>query len=231
MERKAFPCRIEELPVIGEFLVENLQHDMDDFSAFSPIFTAAFADSISSQIEECKDMVNSVVYTKDLKVTTATLKADMKDLRLQLNSLEGYLTLADGSTDMPLKEMGFKAIRNASFRGNVEGTLQQLRTLLTIVDRNKPALTAQGMTQGFRDDIEKRYESIRRLNNKQNDLMRRRGRQTKSNVEAFNALWFNLQRIIKTGQALYRGRDAVRLKDYTMSTLRKRVNAEGKLKR
>jgi hypothetical protein len=39
--KKMFQCKIEELPVIGEFVVESARKDMADFSGFSPVFTSS----------------------------------------------------------------------------------------------------------------------------------------------------------------------------------------------
>jgi hypothetical protein len=51
---------------------------------------------------------------------------------------------------------------------------------------------------------------------------------TEKNIYQFNDLWDSLQPILKTAKAIYRGVDEVKLKDYTVTQLTKRIHAEGK---
>jgi hypothetical protein len=69
---------------------------------------------------------------------------------------------------------------------------------------------------------------ISALNVKQNDLVSKRNRLTKQNIEMFNDLWESLQPVLKTAKAIYRGVDDVKLKDYTIAQLLKRINATRK---
>ncbi|MDR0843669.1 MAG: hypothetical protein LBN71_00470 [Tannerella sp.] len=77
-------------------------------------------------------------------------------------------------------------------------------------------------------EIEAQVEKINALNVKQNELESVRNRLTKESIEIFNDLWKLLQPVFETGKALYRGVDAARLKDYTLSQLLKRINHQRK---
>ncbi|MDR0613534.1 MAG: hypothetical protein LBG45_08695 [Dysgonamonadaceae bacterium] len=36
--KRLFQCKFEELPVIGQFVVDSARKDIADFSGFSPVF-------------------------------------------------------------------------------------------------------------------------------------------------------------------------------------------------
>jgi hypothetical protein len=76
------------------------------------------------------------------------------------------------------------------------------------------------------DEIEVRLEEIGELNVKQNVQTSERNRLTQSNIETFNDLWSSLQPVVNTAKAIYRGVDDVKLKDYTVAQLLKRINAK-----
>jgi capsular polysaccharide biosynthesis protein len=102
--------------------------------------------------------------------------------------------------------------------------------MLSTVKRNQSVLETKGLRPELITDIENQIAEISALNVKQNDLMNDRNRLTKQNIEMFNDLWESLQPIIKTAKAIYRGVDDVKLKDYTVAQLMKRLNAEHKQK-
>jgi hypothetical protein len=78
--------------------------------------------------------------------------------------------------------------------------------------------------------MEAKVKQIESLNIRQNDLIRERNRLTEKNTNLFNDLWKSLQPVLNTAKAIYRGVDAVKLKDYTVTQLVKRIHAEGKRK-
>ena len=52
-------------------------------------------------------------------------------------------------------------------------------------------------------------------------------RQTDTNMGTYNDLWSDICIITDAAKAIYRGVDDVKLKNYNISLLRKRINAEG----
>jgi hypothetical protein len=226
MSNKKFPCKTEEVPVIGEFIVNSAEQDIRDFNSYSSVFTIDYFATIRVKIKVCKELVKSSVVTKELKNATRQLYGESKSLRTKLNVLEGYLKLGADRLDIAFKDMGLSNARLHISNGNIEGLISDMQTLLIGVKRNLPVLEAQGLKQTLIDEIETQTQNINSLNLKQNTLISKRNRLTSENLDKFNDLWDNLKSILTAARAMYRGIDEVKLKDYTITQLKKRINVE-----
>ena len=223
MTKQLFSCRVEELPVIGEFILSSAETDLADFSDFSPVFTSGYLSEIKAKITICQGVITSSAVSKELKAATEKLYAACADLRIPLNQLEGYLNLSAKELDIAVKDFGLKGARADITNGNVEGVIANTQKVLVHVTRNQAALTTVGIPGGYVASMETRIAEINALNVKQNELISKRGRLSDENMTLFNDLWESMQLILKTGRALYKGVNPVKLKDYTMSQLEKRV--------
>jgi hypothetical protein len=224
MAKQLFPCKVEELPVIGEFLVKSAHRDLGDFTSFSPLFTAEYLADIEQKVAMCRSTVSGSVAAKELKTTTERLTEKCEGLRTSLNKLEGYLQLGGKQLSMAVSDFGLKEVRSAIGRGNVEGVLAQLQGLLERVARDTAALTAVGMPAELVAELSAAQEEVNNLNLRQNELIGERGRLSDESQRLFNDLWESLQMLLKTAQAMYRGANAVKLKDYTVAELLRRIN-------
>jgi hypothetical protein len=225
MMMKKFQCKIEDVPVLADFLVSSVKKDISDFSGFSSKFTPDYLITIESKINACKELRSSSTIIKELKAVTKQLTNKSKGLRIKLNTLEGYLKLGKDSLDIAVEDVGLKSVRNNISRSNIEGLISNMQTLLVVVKRNSAVLEAIGFKPSIISDIETQISEISVLNTKQNDLISDRNRMTKQNIKLFNDLWESLLPIVETAKALYRGVDEVKLKDYTIAQLIKRINA------
>jgi hypothetical protein len=226
MSTKKFTCRVEDLPVIGEFVVNSAEKDINDFNNYSAKFTIEYLATVNSQIEVCKELAKSSTITKELKSATHQLYYTTKNFRIKLNALEGYLKIGVDKLDIAIEDFGLKKIRSNIVRSNIEGFLSNMRTTMVAVKRNISTLEAQGMKPAFIDEIETHLQEINSLNVKQNELISKRNRLTADNINKFNDLWSNLKLIMNTAKAIYRDVNEAKLKDYTIAHLKRRVNAE-----
>jgi vacuolar-type H+-ATPase subunit D/Vma8 len=227
MSTKIFSCKIEDIPVLGEFIVNSAEKDIDDFNSYSPLFTIDYLATVRSKIDVCKELVKSSVVAKELKSVTRKLYEESNNLRIKVNSLEGYLKLGSENLDIAVKDTGIKTVRANISKHNIEGLVANMQTTMVAVKRNLPALEAQGLKQTLIDEIETKVREINSLNEKQNGLISKRNRLTDTNIEKFNDLWNSLKPILNAAKAIYRGVDEVKLKDYTVTQLKKRINAKG----
>jgi hypothetical protein len=226
MSTKKFPCKVEEVPVIGEFVVNSAERDINDFNSYSSLFTLEYLASIRANVEVCRELIKSSVITKEQKTVTQQLYDKSKNLRIKLNALEGYLKLGADKLDIAVKDIDLKSIRSNITRKNTEGLLSNMKTALIAVKRNLSVLEALGLKQVQIAEIETQLQEINSLNEKQNELISKRNRLTDANIGKFNDLWNSLRPIFSTAKAIYRSVDEVKLKDYNISQLKKRINAE-----
>ncbi|MDR0604698.1 MAG: hypothetical protein LBG80_10385 [Bacteroidales bacterium] len=224
--KKTFYYKIEDLPVIGEFLLDSLTRDIEDFNDFSSMFTADFLRAIGVKINSCKGFISSSVITKELKKVTQDLYYKSNILRLKLNMLEGYFKLGANDLDIQIENVGFKSVRNNITRHNTKGVLSNMQMIMTIVKRNQSVLTEKGLKPKIIKEIEMQIHEINELNMIQNEMITKRNKLTEKNIGMFNDLWTSLQPVLKTAKAIYRSVDEDKLKDYTVSQLVKRINAK-----
>ncbi|MDR1678275.1 MAG: hypothetical protein LBR81_00655 [Prevotellaceae bacterium] len=223
-QKQAFPCKVEELPVAGEFLLQSVNRDLSDFKDFSPVFTEEYLRNIEKEVAECREMVNASVLDRELKLATGRLKEKCTGLRVLLNKLEVYLLLSDKELTVTANDFRLKELRYAISKKNVEVVLAVMRRLLLLAKQNIKVLVKKGMTKEVILELQGMHAEINSLNMQQKELLKERS--ALRNRKQFYDLWESLQVLLKTGQAMYKEIDVEKLKDYTMTQLVKRVHAE-----
>jgi len=91
-----FKCRIEELPVLGGFLLSSMQGSLADFTAFSPDYNAGFMTTANADLVAVEALVNPKQITAELKVIMTRMYSNMTALRGKIDLLEGYINRAVG---------------------------------------------------------------------------------------------------------------------------------------
>jgi hypothetical protein len=223
MKAKKIPCKTENIPMIGEFIVSNAEKDIKDFNNYSSVFTVNYFVMIKTKIEICKELTRSSTVARELKITTLQLYNEIKNLRAKLNALERYLKLRAGKSNIALNDIGLKNVKRDITRHNIEGLLLNMKTSLIAVKQNLPALK---LKQTLIDEIETQLQKISSLNLKQNTLAVKCNKFIIENIDKFYDLWNSLKSILVAARAIYHDVDEVKLKDYTIAQLKKKVNAK-----
>jgi hypothetical protein len=144
-KKRLFHCSISDLPVIGEFLLESLSRDVNDFSAYSPLFTTSYSDGVRAKITTCRGLTRAWTFIRELKTVTKKLYADIDALRVLLNPVEGYVKLAAASLDVAVADVGLKEVRKSIGNSNAETLVPAVAELLSTLRRNLAALQAVGL--------------------------------------------------------------------------------------
>lgn len=228
MELKMYPCKTEEVPSIAGFLINSMQLDLNEFSNYSPIFTDKFILSVESQKTICTELLKTTSVTGQMKLITQGLNDTSKVLRTKLNPLEGYLNLASDNLDMKVADFGLQLARKNINCQNIEGAIQDVSTIIGNVKRNQSALEAIGMKSSFVDELSALVVEMGKLNESQRGKWSERTRLTDANRKEFNKLWEMIRQISEAGRGIYKGTNNVKLLDYTLSNLRKRIRASNK---
>jgi uncharacterized protein (DUF1697 family) len=226
MEEKKFNCKMEDVPVITGFVLSSMETDKTDFFGYSTVFDDQFITTVKSKQTQCNELIKSDDVLKDQKSATVQIENMLNALRVKLNPLEGYLKLAESELSILIGDFGLKNIRTAISKGNVEGVLSNAQSLITNVKKNEEVLKAKGMKAEVLTSVKTLVDEIEKFNKLQNELKNKRSRVTSNNIKDFNELWDMLSIILDAGRALYRGSDAVKLKEYTLANLLKRVHTQ-----
>lgn len=224
----SFNLRIEEVPVLGGFIKNSFIRDQKDFTAYSPDFNKKYLDSYSAKLEAVETLVNPIKLTKELSVITERIYNNLVALRPLLNRLEGYTNRANGSLTIAPKDFGIKEVRAKITSRNVEATLNNLKILLENVDNNIDALKAKGYSDDARTEIGTIQKAIKDDNQAQNVKLDEREAHVRTNIKTLNELWDQMSDIMDSGKRIYKSVDAVKAKDYTLTSLKKRISQEGK---
>ena len=111
-----FKCGIEELPVLGGFLLSSMQGSLADFTAFSPDYNAGFMTTANADLATVEALINPKQLTAELKIITARIYNNMTLLRGKIDLLEGYINRATGLT-IGKKEFGISEVRTKNNNG------------------------------------------------------------------------------------------------------------------
>jgi len=223
-----FNLRIEELPVLGGFIRNSFSRDQKEFIAYSPDFNSNYLDTYTNKLEAVETLVNPIKLTKELSVITERIYNNLTALRPLLNRIEGYANRAGSTLTIAPKDFGIKEVRAKITSRNVEATLNNLKILLENVDNNMEALKAKGYSDEARKDIGSLQKGIKDDNLAYNVKLDEREAHVRTNIKVLNELWELMSDIMDSGKRIYKSVDGVKAKDYTLTSLKKRLSQEGK---
>jgi hypothetical protein len=224
--KKNFYYKVEDLPVIGRFILNSLKNDINDFNHFSPMFNPNYIKIMETKVNSCSKVVKSSFISKRLKKVTQDLYYKSTILHLKLNTLEGYFKRGSDHLDIPIEDVGLKSVKNDIVRHHTERLLLNMQKIMATVKRNQSILEAKGLKPKLIKEIESQMNEIKDLNIIQNTMISNRNKLIEENIEMFNDLWESLQPILKTAKTIYYGEDETKLKEYTVTQLIKRIDAE-----
>ena len=218
-------CRIEELPVLGGFILNSMQGSLADFTGFSPDYNAAFMTSANADLATIEGLINPKQLTKELKVVTSRIYANQIVLRGKIDFLEGYINRASGLT-IGKKDFGISEVRTKNNNGDIEGLGGALNFLLTNVSNNMAALTAKGYSAAQHTALNTLMTGFKNDNLAQNAKINDRNNKVIANYGKLNAFWDKLMDISDAGKRIYKSTAPNRLDDFTYSKLKLRMRQE-----
>lgn len=218
-------CRIEELPVLGGFLLSSMEENLADFTAFSPAYDAAYITASRTEMSIIEGLINPKKLNAELKVITARMYGSVSQLRGKIDYLEGYINRATGLT-VAAKDFGISVLRKKVNNGDVEGLLAAFAYVESHVDDNMAALTAVGYTAGQHTALKDLIDSVKADNIAQNDKMNERNNLVIANYGKLNVFWNRIVDISDAGKRIYKTVAPNKVDDFTMSKLKERVRQE-----
>jgi len=226
MEKKKFNCKMQDIPVMIGFLATSLERDKADFISFSPLYADPFLANLRDKQNECYEIVKAADVLKHQKVVTTQIDTTLNQVRIFLNKTEAYLKLSKKNLDIEIDDFGIKATRVGIAKYDIEKTISEGRSLVNNLKRNATTLNTVGLKQTGIDEVATVINDLNTLNEKHNALTNDYSRAADDNNALLNEAWELMKMICSTGRALYKGIDDVKLKEYTLSNLQKRVYNE-----
>jgi len=221
--KRKFDCKVEDLIGIGNYLVQRLRADLAEFTEFSDTFTEDFVKNFEALIVVCSQLAASGLLTKEAAEITDHLKELIREVQLDVNKVEVYLDMADGKMTVKANAMGLHELRESIHGGSSEAVAQSLRQLLIGLNANITVLQSKGLKPALVDKLKKMADELDAKGGDQNFKFTERNRHTDENNDTYNQLWDQIVLITDTGKALYRGIDATKVDDYTITSILRRI--------
>ena len=120
-------------------------------------------------------------------------------------------------------DFGLDKVRTAIHAKEVATVVATSNSLLIHLRRNEAILNVKGMKAETLTTFAAKVTELQNLKNEQNELKNKTGRVASANIAEANELWDILTTICDAGAALYKGVDSVKLREYTISAILKRI--------
>ncbi|MEZ5195324.1 MAG: hypothetical protein R2764_02665 [Bacteroidales bacterium] len=224
---KKIPFRLEEVPVVASMVMDSLNRDLADFTAFSPKYDAVFVSDIATKVKAVEVKTNTQVYIAQLKTITTSLYNSTDSLRPLMTRLEGYVMLAKDELNIAPADFGISDVRNKIGTKDVEGLLDKLAITLMHTTNNLAVLETKGFTAEALTELETLTEAIRSKNPEQNLKMDEKEAGVQANLGLIKELWEIIAEVMDIGKRLYKYDDTEKTGDYTISTIKSRIRHEG----
>jgi hypothetical protein len=225
---RAFNCKNEELPVICKFALFGLKRDLADFTAYSPKFNGAYATGFEAKIAEVAELVEPQTETAQLKTITERLYATMEGLINPINRLSGYANMANDTLKVPPADFGITPLRKGINAKDAENVMKNLNIVNANIVRYKDLLTPVGLNDELMARFTEAATAIAADKQRQYEIVSNRKNLVQNNLTLLNGLFEQLSEILAIGKILYKGANAVKLKEYTFNELKKQVRRTAK---
>jgi hypothetical protein len=220
---RTYNCKQEELSPIGRIVQSILRRDLSVFSAYSPVFNPEYVDTFGEKLNLVDELVTPKIETDELKKITKSLYKTMDDLVDPITKIRGYLTLTKNTVGLSAKEFGLIMLRRKIESKDAEGVLQNLAVVNAFLNKYREPLTVVGLNDDITEQFNVALVSIAENNKRQFEIVSNRKSIVLNNRNVLNDLNAQLSEILNIGKSLFRGKDALKVQEYTFSTLMKSV--------
>jgi hypothetical protein len=222
MSAKYYKFRQEELPVVGNFLLNRFKRDRVQFEDFSPEYNDDYEANWLSQIQKVEQLNLASHLTADLKQITDEMYHLMSDIVDKLDFTSAYAQRANKSLTIKFSDFGIKEAKKELRKKNVEGYLLRIKLVQQNVINNLEALKVKGYKEEIGSEIVSMTQKVKELNEQQDEKMSERKQLVASNNGEFDKLWAILSDVSRTGKLLME-KDKLKAEEYMFSHILKRV--------
>jgi len=223
-----FGCKYEELPVLCGFCATSLARDLDDFTAYSPIFDAAYLTAFKARIDAVSKLHQPQSETVGLKVMTRQMYQRLDELITLVNYLSGYLQLAREEVPISARDFGLVKLRYSARSRNVENVLMLLHLVEGNINKYKTALMAKGLTEELMTRLADLWKQLVEDKDRRYAQVSNRAALVQFKQGLLQELYHQLSEICNVGKILYRQTDQAKLNDYTLARMMDQVRRSTK---
>ena len=210
---------------IGKKLGSSFERDKADFLAHS----SRFADPFSADYVALNDEVEALPTVKgvnsELKKATARIKATLFLVASDIDKVENLIELTKEDLTIAKKDFGIKQVRAAISEVKEPELVTTVHNLMDNLKANIKPLTNIGLTGDLLTTIENRVKLVTAGAVLQHKIFGRRGQLAHDNSIRFDAFQTMMKLILESGKTLYKRKNPTKLKDFTLTDLRRKHRA------
>ncbi|MBN2598464.1 MAG: hypothetical protein JXR82_16925 [Marinifilaceae bacterium] len=228
-----YKFRQEELPVVGEILLQLFLRDREKFSNFSTEFNDEFVADLQTGINRVADLTQSKTQTAEIKKITSDLYSSLDAILHKLELISAYTQRANKLMLVKASDFGVKEAKKMIRLRNVEGYCAKIKVIQQNIAKNLDALKEKGYKENLGTELEQMTQKVYDLNLLQEQKTSERKQLVVDNNAELNRFWKQLSDISKTGKMLMK-EDESKAEEYMFSYLIHKVrkmNAKIELKK
>jgi hypothetical protein len=223
-----FGCKYEELPVLCGFCAISLARDLDDFTAYSPVFDESYLTAFKARIEAVSKLDQPQSETVGLKIMTMQMYQRLDELVTLVNYLSGYLQLAGHEMPLSAADFGLVQLRNSARSRNVESVLKLLHLVEGNIGKYKTVLIAKGWSEEPMTRLADLWKQLAQDKDRRYLQVSSRAALVQYKQGLLQELYRQLSEICRIGKILYQQTDQAKLKDYTLARMMDQIGRNTK---
>lgn len=141
-----YKFRQEELPVVGELLLQMFLRDQSAFENFSPEYKGEFFTIVEHQIKKVRDLTQAPTLRAEIKKMTADLYSCADEIIPKLDLIAAYAKRASESLTIKVNDFGVTQAKKEIRKRNIEGVCTKMKIVEQNIANNFDALQARGYT-------------------------------------------------------------------------------------
>jgi len=229
VNNRDYGCKDIEFIVICGFTTFSFKRDLSFFTKYSPNkFNDVYVKDLEVEVATAKDLVEPQSELVEQKAITDHLHTSMEAILEPLKWVKGYIEMAGSNISISVKDFGIIEARKSVEKQDIEGVLKGMHTVNTNIVKFKTILSAQGLTDELQKRLQADTDSIANDKQKQYEIQTNRKAILQNNVVFLNALYAKIAEIHAVGKILFKGNDPVKLQEYTLRELLKKVRRTSK---
>lgn len=139
-----FKFRQEELPIVGEILLQMFTRDRSAFENFSAEYNDEFLTQVSNQIKKVNELTQAPTLSAEIKKITADLYECADGIIPQLDLVAAYAQRANKALTVRAADFGVKQAKKEVRRKNIEAFCAKMKVVEQNIANNIEALKAKG---------------------------------------------------------------------------------------
>lgn len=214
--------KIEEVTPIGTYIIDAFERDLTQINGKYKKYDADYLTQLKADHTAVNELINPLLLTGKIAKLTQDIYQQQSLIPPILDLVEGYINIAKNLTVAPAY-FNISAVRKSNNNNDVEGIVDNLKTLLQVINDNTTALTAEGLTAADITALQSIQTTISSTKAARGLLEAEKTGLIDDNHIAINDFWASLVDICDKGKRVFKTTAPVKLPDYTMTSIKLKV--------